>query len=49
MPVELKKAHKANDKAVIAAYGWDKDITEEKIVANLMYMYAKKIAEKETR
>lgn len=45
MPVELKKAHQANDKAVIAAYGWDKNITEEEIVTNLMQMYAKKVAE----
>ena len=42
MPIELRKAHQANDRAVIAAYGWDKDITEEEIVANLMQMYAKR-------
>lgn len=45
MPIELRKAHQANDKAVIAAYGWDKDITEEEIVANLMQMYAEKTKE----
>lgn len=49
MPIELRKAHKANDKAVIAAYGWDKDIAEEEIVANLMQMYAKRVAELETK
>lgn len=45
MPIELRKAHQANDKAVIAAYGWDKDISEEEIVANLMQMYAEKTKE----
>lgn len=32
-----------NDKAVISAYGWEKDITEEDIFVNLMHMYAKKV------
>lgn len=42
---DLLEAHQANDKAVIAAYGWDKDISEEEIVANLMQMYAEKTKE----
>ena len=38
---ELVEAHKANDKAVMAAYGFDKDIPESEIVAALMKMYQK--------
>ena len=38
MPPELRKAHRANDAAVCAAYGFDKDITEPEIVAQLMRM-----------
>ena len=49
MPIELRKAHQANDRVVIAAYGWEKDITEEEIVTNLMKMYAKRTAESETK
>lgn len=45
MPIELRKAHQANDKAVIEAYGWKKDITEEEIVAKLMQLYAEKTRE----
>ena len=39
MPIELRKAHKANDQAVLAAYGFPKDIAESEIVAELMKMY----------
>ncbi len=28
MPIELRKAHQANDKAVMQTYGFDKDMTE---------------------
>ena len=45
MPPELLKAHKANDKAVLALYGFKSDATEEEIVANLMQMYAEKTKE----
>lgn len=45
MPTELKKAHKANDKAVLALYGFKADATEEEIVARLMQMYAEKVKE----
>lgn len=46
MPIELRKAHQANDKAVIEAYGWKKEITEEEIVAKLMQLYAEKTRER---
>lgn len=43
MPHELLKAHKVNDKAVLALYGFKPDATEEEIVAKLMQMYAEKV------
>ena len=39
MPVELRKAHQANDKAVMEAYGFRKDMSESEIVAELFKMY----------
>ncbi|AWW25522.1 DNA methyltransferase [Acetobacterium sp. KB-1] len=36
MPKELRRAHQANDKAVLAAYGFDKNIRESQCVAELM-------------
>lgn len=39
MPQELRKAHTANDKAVLAAYGFKSTITESQIVASLMELY----------
>ena len=39
MPPELRKAHKLNDEAVLKAYGFSKNITEEECVAKLMEMY----------
>jgi hypothetical protein len=40
MPPELRKAHQANDKAVMQAYGfWGKIKTESECVAELMKMY----------
>lgn len=42
MPPELRKAHQANDKAVMEAYGfWGKLNTESECVAELMKMYQK--------
>lgn len=41
MPVELRKAHQANDKAVMDAYGFRKDMSEPEIVAELFKMYQK--------
>ena len=40
MPPELRRAHQANDKAVMQAYGFDiKTTTETTCVAELMKMY----------
>lgn len=40
MPVELRKAHQENDKAVMEAYGFDwKKMTESECVSELMKMY----------
>ena len=39
MPIELRKAHRANDAAVLDAYGFPKDMTESEIVAELFKMY----------
>ena len=47
MPIELLKAHEANDKAVLSLYGLAPDSTEEKIVAHLMELYKQKIDELE--
>lgn len=41
MPMELRKAHEANDKAVMDAYGFSKDMSEADIVAELMKRYQK--------
>ncbi len=41
MPQELRKAHQANDKAVMQAYGFKPDMPESEIVAELMKMYQK--------
>ena len=41
MPSELRKAHQANDRAVMEAYGFAKDMTETEIVAELFKMYEK--------
>ena len=39
MPPELRKVHQANDRAVMAAYGFDTKISEAECVARLMEMY----------
>lgn len=42
MPVELRKAHEANDRAVMQAYGFSiKEMSEADCVAELMRMYQK--------
>ena len=42
MPPELRKAHQANDRAVMQAYGFPiKGFTEEDCVAELMKLYQK--------
>lgn len=44
MPRDLYQAHIANNKAVMAAYGFDTDMTEPECVAALMKMYQQLIA-----
>ena len=39
MPPELRKAHQANDRAVMKAYGYALTLTEPEIVADLMTRY----------
>ena len=39
MPAELRKAHQQNDRAVMEAYGFAKDMSESDIVAALLKMY----------
>ena len=39
MPPELRKAHQANDKAVMKAYGYESSMSEPEIVADLMKRY----------
>ena len=41
MPLELRRAHQANDKAVMEAYGFNVKMTEPECVAELMKMYQK--------
>lgn len=40
MPIELRKAHKANDKVVLRAYGLKPSATEQEIVQYLFAMYS---------
>lgn len=48
MPSELRKAHQANDKAVMEAYGfWGKLNTEPECVAEMMKMYQKLVEQEE--
>ncbi|MBP3367580.1 MAG: methylase [Treponema sp.] len=39
MPAELRKSHQANDRAVMAAYGFSPKMTEREVVAELFKMY----------
>ena len=39
MPEPLRRAHAANDRAVLDAYGFDRALTEAEIVARLMEIY----------
>ena len=41
MPIELRKAHQANDRAVMEAYGFSLKLTEQECVAELMKLYQK--------
>ena len=44
MPADLRKAHKENDKAVMAAYGFDPKMSETEIVAELFRMHEKLVS-----
>lgn len=39
MPADLREAHRANDRAVMAAYGFSTKMTESECVAELMKLY----------
>ena len=39
MPADLRKAHQANDKAVMAAYGFKPNMSESEVVAELFKLY----------
>lgn len=41
MPPELRKAHQANDRAVMSAYAFAPNMTESEVVAELFKMYEK--------
>lgn len=45
MPLELRKAHIANDKAVLSSYGFKPSITEFEIVGELFKLYEKRLIE----
>ena len=50
MPPELQKAHTANDRAVMKAYGFDvKNMSEADCVAELMKMYQDLVSKMDTR
>ncbi|MBP3466068.1 MAG: class I SAM-dependent DNA methyltransferase [Paludibacteraceae bacterium] len=42
MPADLRKAHNANDKAVMQAYGFESSMNESEIVAELFKLYQAK-------
>ena len=51
MPVELRRAHRANDEAVLAAYGWlpargQTALSESEIVERLFALYQERVAAK---
>lgn len=43
MPIELRKAHEENDKAVLKAYGMNAKATESEIISKLFEIYEKLI------
>ena len=49
MPPDLRAAHEANDRAVLAAYGLAPDTPEPEIVAHLFGLYAEAIKKKECK
>lgn len=44
MPAELRKAHRANDAAVMEAYGFRSDMTESDVVAELFRLYGELVS-----
>ena len=46
MPSELRKAHRENDRAVMAAYGFAPDMAEPDIVARLFNLYSQILAKR---
>ena len=48
MPIELRKAHEANDKAVLKAYGFASNLSESEILEKLFNLYVKKVEELES-
>lgn len=49
MPPELRKSHVANDRAVMAAYGFSTKMSESDCVAKLMQMYQQLTAEENSK
>ena len=47
MPLELRRAHTENDKAVMEAYGFSIKMTEADCVAELMKLYQKLVEKSE--
>ena len=45
MPPELRKAHRENDHAVMAAYGFDTTMNESEIVAQLFSLYSQLVTQ----
>ncbi len=45
MPPELRKAHRDNDRAVMAAYGFDITMNESEIVAQLFSLYSQLVTQ----
>ena len=43
MPDDLRAAHKENDRAVMAAYGFDESMTDTDIVRELLSLYKRKV------
>ena len=48
MPPELRKAHRDNDRAVLAAYGLPESISESEIVSHLFDRYARLVGNAES-
>ena len=46
MPNDLRAAHEANDAAVLEAYGFSPDMSEDEIVSRLMLLYAARSKQK---